>query len=69
VDKFKAYLRTHRHRIPNYDYLKAEGVSIGCGIFIKQMGRRIKISGAQWNRENLPQVLQHRAAYLNGLFS
>jgi hypothetical protein len=72
VDKFKAYLRTHRHRIPNYDYLKAKGVSIGSGAVessIKQMGRRIKISGAQWNRENVPQVLRHRAAYLNGLLS
>jgi hypothetical protein len=72
VDKFKAYLQTHRHRIPNYDYLKAEGVSIGSGAVesaIKQMGRRIKISGAQWKRENVPQVLRHRAAYLNGLLS
>lgn len=72
LDKFKAYLQTHRHRIPNYDYLKAEGVSIGSGAVessIKQMGRRIKISGAQWKRENVPQVLRHRAAYLNGLLS
>jgi hypothetical protein len=72
VENFKAYLQTHRHRIPNYDYLKAEGVSIGSGAVessIKQMGRRIKISGAQWKRENVPQVLRHRAAYLNGLLS
>nr|MDG3495202.1 ISKra4 family transposase [Pseudanabaena catenata USMAC16] len=32
---------------------------------IKQIGRRIKISGAQWKRDNLPQVLKHRCAYLN----
>jgi hypothetical protein len=72
VENFKAYLQTHRHRIPNYDYLQAEGVSIGSGAVessIKQMGRRIKISGAQWKRENVPQVLRHRAAYLNGLLS
>lgn len=72
VENFKVYLQTHRHRIPNYDYLKAEGVSIGSGAVessIKQMGRRIKISGAQWKRENVPQVLRHRAAYLNGLLA
>ncbi|MCA6616328.1 MAG: hypothetical protein IM531_16990, partial [Pseudanabaena sp. M090S1SP1A06QC] len=34
---------------------------------IKQIGRRIKISGAQWNQKNVPQVLTHRYAYLNGL--
>ena len=27
------------------------------------------ISGAQWKRENVPQVLAHRCAYLNGLLS
>lgn len=72
VENFKVYLQTHRHRIPNYDYLKAEGVSIGSGAVessIKQMGRRIKISGAQWKQENVPQVLRHRAAYLNGTLS
>jgi len=29
----------------------------------------VQISGAQWKAENVPQVLAHRAAYLNGLFS
>lgn len=33
---------------------------------VKQIDRRSKISGAQWNKENLPQVLAHRSAYLNG---
>ncbi|MEO0516251.1 MAG: ISKra4 family transposase, partial [Cyanobacteria bacterium P01_A01_bin.116] len=36
---------------------------------IKQIGRRVKISGAQWNRNNVQQVLSHRCAYLNGVFS
>ncbi|MBV8887053.1 MAG: ISKra4 family transposase, partial [Chroococcidiopsidaceae cyanobacterium CP_BM_RX_35] len=36
---------------------------------IKQIGRRIKISGAQWERDNVPQVLKQRTAYLNGQFS
>ena len=34
---------------------------------IKQIDRRIQVSGAQWNVENVPQVLAHRCAYLNGL--
>ena len=34
---------------------------------VKQIDRRMKISGAQWLKENVPQVLAHRCAYLNGL--
>ena len=68
---FCEYLRKHRHRIVNYEYYQAEGLySIGSGAVesaIKQIGRRVQLSGAQWNRENIPQVLAHRCAYLNGL--
>jgi len=42
-------------------------ISIGSGSVestIKQIGRRVKISGAQWNRHNFAQVLKHRCAYL-----
>lgn len=72
VDNFMAYLHRHQHRIVNYDYFQAEGISIGSWTIestVKQIGRRIKISGAQWKAENVPQVLKHRCAYLNGLFS
>ena len=72
VERFIAYLSKHRHRIVNYDYYQAEGISIGSGEIestIKQIGRRVKISGAQWNEDNVPQVLLHRCAYLNGQFS
>jgi hypothetical protein len=34
---------------------------------IKQISRRVKISGASWKKENVGQVLAHRCAYLNGL--
>jgi hypothetical protein len=34
---------------------------------IKQIARRIKISGASWKSEHVGQVLAHRCAYLNGL--
>ena len=68
---FLAYLRNHRHRIPEYGYLQKEGITIGSGSVestIKQIGRRVKISGAQWNQQNVAQVLKHRCAYLNGYF-
>ena len=72
VSTFIAYLNKHRHRIVNYAYYQAEGISIGSGAVestIKQIGRRIKLSGAQWEKGNVPQVLKHRSAYLNGQFS
>lgn len=68
---FCEYLRKHHHRIINYEYFQAEGLySIGSGAVesaIKQIGCRVQVSGAQWKRENVPQVLAHRCAYLNGL--
>lgn len=68
---FCQYLRRHRHRIINYDYYQREQIcSIGSGAVesgIKQIGRRVKISGAQWNEDSVPQVLAHRCAYLNGM--
>jgi len=68
---FCEYLDKHRHRIVNYDYFQAEGLcSIGSGAVesaIKQIDRRVQISGAQWKAENVPQVLAHRCAYLNGM--
>jgi hypothetical protein len=69
---FCAYLEQHRHRIINYDYYQAEGISIGSGAVesaVKQIDRRTQISGAQWKTENVSQVLAHRTAYLNGLLS
>lgn len=72
VDTFIAYLNKHRQRIVNYAYFQAEGISIGSGTIestVKQIGARIKLSGAQWKSENVSQVLLHRCAYLNGQFS
>lgn len=69
---FVAYLKKHRTRIPNYEYLQQEGFCIGSGAVestIKQISRRVKISGAQWESKNVPQLLKHRCAYLNGYFS
>lgn len=72
VDRFIAYLAKHRHRLVNYNYYQAEGISIGSGEIestVKQIGRRLKISGAQWDEDNVQQVLHQRCAYLNGYFS
>jgi len=69
---FMRYLTNHRSRIVNYAYFQAEGISIGSGTIestVKQIGARIKLSGAQWKLENVPQALLHRCAYLNGQFS
>ena len=72
VTTFIADLNKHRHRIVNYGYYQAEGISIGSGAVestVKQIGRPIKLSGAQWAKDNVPQVLKQRTAYLNGQFS
>ncbi|BAZ11385.1 hypothetical protein NIES4071_32110 [Calothrix sp. NIES-4071] len=70
---FIAYLDKHKSRIVNYSYYQNEGIySIGSGAVesaIKQIGRRIKISGAQWNIGSVNQILGVRCAYLNGLFT
>lgn len=70
---FCTYLNKHRYRIVNYEYYQSEQIcSIGSGAVesaVKQISRRTKISGAQSNQENVPQVLAHRCAYLNGLLT
>ena len=61
ANNFCAYLDQHRQRIVNYKYYQAEQLcSIGSGAVesaIKVLGTRIKISGAQWNSENVNQIL------------
>lgn len=69
AENFCRYLEIHRHRIVNDNYYQQEEIcSIASGAVestVKQIDRRLKISGAQWNEENIPQVLKHRCAYLN----
>jgi hypothetical protein len=66
---FCQYLQKHRHRIAHYAYLQAEAIcSIGSGAIestVKQIDRRLQISGARWKPEHIPKVLAHRYAYLN----
>ncbi len=62
-------MENHREPIVNYDYYQAENIcAIASGAVestVKQIDRRLKISGAQWKSENVSQVLKHRCAYLN----
>lgn len=68
VKNLSAYLNKHRQRIPNYKLYQELGICIGSGgveSTIKRIGLRMKISGAQWKAENVPQYLKLRCAYLN----
>ncbi|MGI0483543.1 ISKra4 family transposase [Geminocystis sp. CENA526] len=68
--QFSKYLQKHQSRIVNYHYLSWQKVcSIGSGAVesaVKQIGHRVKLTGAQWKKENVPKILQLRCAYLNG---
>ena len=70
AQNFINYLKKHSQRIVNYKYFSIEGLcSIGSGAVesaVKLLGKRLKISGAQWKLSNLPRMLQLRCAYLNG---
>lgn len=66
---FQNYLRKHCSRIPDYQMYQQLEICIGSGSvesWIKQIASRIKITGAQWNSKNVPQILKLRCAYLNG---
>lgn len=73
AQKFCAYLQKHSHRIVNYEQLSQQKVcSIGSGAVesaVKQIARRLKISGAQWLAKNVNQMLKLRCAYLNEILS
>lgn len=69
VVNFRAYVNKHRSRIPDYGLSRELGICIGSGSVestIKQISSRIKIVGAQWKAENVPQYLKLRCTYLNG---
>jgi 16S rRNA (cytidine1402-2'-O)-methyltransferase len=65
---FQSYLNKHRQRIPCYRKYQQLGIPIGSGDVeskIKQVGTRVKLAGARWNRDNAPRILRLRCAYLN----
>lgn len=66
--KFRNYLNKHRERIVPYDIYHDRGIEIGSGSVestVKRIGARLKLSGAQWSRDNVSQMLRLRCAYLN----
>lgn len=72
ADRFSQYLKKHEKRIINYGKKQSERGTIGSGAvesLVKQIGLRVKISGAQWSKENVPQILKLRCAYLNGMLT
>jgi hypothetical protein len=64
---FEAYLSTHQTRIVNYGAYQSEQLcSIGSGAVesaVKQIGRRLQISGACWNTASVNAMLSLRCAY------
>ncbi|ELS04536.1 Uncharacterized protein family (UPF0236) [Xenococcus sp. PCC 7305] len=69
AQNFQAYLRKHQKRIPDYQLYQELKICIGSGSvesLIKQIASRVKITGAQWNKNNISQMLTLRCAYLNG---
>jgi hypothetical protein len=64
AQKFLAYIEKHRHRLVNYELLQTKyHISIGSGAVesaIKQIDRRLKISGAQWNPNSVTLMLRLR---------
>lgn len=69
--KFRAYIRKHRERIVPYELYQRIGIAIGSGAVesvVKQIGARVKLSGAQWSRKNVGKMLKLRCAYLNHAF-
>ena len=73
VVNFRAYLKKHRLGLVDYEtsqelqpgFIGSPAVESA----VKQIGRRLKVSGAECKFENVSQMLQLRCAYLNGEFS
>jgi hypothetical protein len=59
-NQFKNYLLKHRSRIIDYRYFQWQGVSsVGSGAVesaVKQIGHRVKLTGAQWKPENVSRI-------------
>ena len=69
VLNFQAYVSKHQQRIVDYQLYQQVGIEVGSGSVeskVKQIGHRLKLTGAQWKRENVQQMLHLRCAYLNG---
>lgn len=72
AQNFCAYLTEHASRIVNDAYFQSmtlTAIPIGSGSVesaVKQIDQRLKLTGAQWNPNNVNQMLALRCNYLDG---
>jgi hypothetical protein len=72
TQNFCDYLKEHTCRIVNYAYFQSMvlvPIPIGSGSVesaVKQIDRRLKLTGAQWNPKNVNRMLALRCNYLSG---
>jgi hypothetical protein len=72
AQNFCTYLKQHASRIVNYAYLQSmtlQSIPIGSGAVesaVKQIDRRLQLTGAQWNPVNVNRMLALRSNYLTG---
>jgi hypothetical protein len=72
AQNFCAYLQGHTSRIVNYAYFQSMllvPIPIGSGSVesaVKQIDQRLKLTGAQWNPNNVNRMLALRCNYLSG---
>lgn len=63
------YLKRHKHHIPNYEQIKAEGGTVSSGLMEKGndliVVRRMKDGLMHWTRKGAAPVIKHRAMFIN----
>ena len=67
-NRLRRFLEKQQTRLVDYEDFQRAGVPIGSGAVesaIKQIGARIKVTGARWKKENVNSALANRLAYLN----
>ena len=55
--------------LPIHKGFRAQHFTFYLTALLKQIAARVKLTGAQWEEQNVQQVLKQRCAYLNGQFS
>jgi hypothetical protein len=67
-NRLRSFLEKQQTRLVDCEDFQQAGVPIGSGAAesaIKQIGARIKVTGARWKKENVNSALANRLAYLN----
>jgi len=70
---FSEYLTKHRHRLSIMSIFRLSRFVQLAQVLLSPQSNKLTTDEyrfqAQWNQENVPQVLAHRCAYLNGLIT